>query len=171
MKDTPGEKYYYNSANPLILAMIIEETTGKKFTEYFEEKIWSRFGAEYDASWNYDSEEHGMAKAFCCINASARDFARFGSLYLNKGKANEQTIIPSDWVDHTLNIHNDSRDLEDYPYTYYWRVLENGQAFAKGILGQYIFLDPSKNLVIVRFGSKQGGVSWSKLGSELAKQF
>ena len=167
----PGTKYHYNSANPLILAMIIEKTTGKKFTDYFGEKLWSRIGTEYEASWNYDSRKHGMVKAFCCINASSRDFARFGRLYLNGGNWEGEQVIPADWVDHSMRIHNDSRDSEDYPYTYYWRVLENGRVFAKGILGQYIFLDPDKKIIIVRFGSKRGHVHWSKLIEAVADQY
>lgn len=167
----PGIEYYYNSANTLILAMVIEKVTGKKFTEYFQEKIWSKIGMEYPATWNYDSEKHGMVKAFCCLNASAIDFAKFGRLYLNNGSYNGEQILPEAWVDYSMKIHNESKDSEDYPYTYFWRVLENGAVFAKGILGQYIYLDPSKNLIIVRFGKKRGKVHWSALIEEIAKQY
>lgn len=168
---TPGTEYYYNSANTLILAMIIEEATGMKFTEYFTEKIWKPLGMDSAATWNYDSEKHGMVKAFCCLNATAHDFAKFGRLYLNHGEWNGKQVIPRDWVDYSMGIHNDSRDLENYPYTYYWRVLENGNVFAKGILGQYIYLDPSRNLIIIRFGKKRGNIHWSKLIEKIAEQY
>lgn len=168
---TPGTEYYYNSANTLILAMIIEKTTGKKFTEYFEEKIWSKLGMDHPATWNYDSEEHGMVKAFCCLNASAIDFAKFGRLYLNHGKWNGRQIISKAWVDYSMGIHNDSKDSEDYPYSYFWRVLENGSVFAKGILGQYIYLDPERDVIIVRFGTKRGNVHWSALIEEVSRQY
>jgi len=168
---TPGTEYYYNSANPLILAMIIEKTSGMRLAEYFEKKIWSKIGAEYPATWNYDSEKHGMVKAFCCINAAPRDFAKFARLYLNNGNWEGEQIIPEEWVKHSMSIHNDSRDSEDYPYNYFWRVLDNGAVFAKGILGQYIFLDPAKNIIIVRFGKKRGDVHWSALIEEVAGQY
>ena len=168
---TPGTVYHYNSANPLILAMIIEKVTGLKFTDYFAEKLWQKIGTEHDAAWSYDSEKHGMVKAFCCINATTRDFAKFGRLYLNGGKWEGEQVIPASWVDYSMQIHNDSRDSEDYPYTYYWRVLENGRVFAKGILGQYIFLDPEKNIIILRFGSKRGDIHWSKLIEAVADQY
>jgi len=171
IKNTPGSKYHYNSANPLILAMIIEKTTGKKFTEYFEEKIWSQLGMEHPATWNFDSEEHGMIKAFCCLNATAVDFAKLGRLYLNHGKWDGKQIVPEEWVKHSMVIHNDSRDSEEYPYTYFWRVLDNGSVFAKGILGQYIYIEPESNLIIVRFGIKRGKVHWSALIEEIAKQY
>lgn len=167
----PGSEYYYNSANTLILAMIIEQATGKKFTEYFEEKIWKKLGMESKATWNYDSEKHGMVKAFCCLNATAIDFAKFGRLYLNGGDWNGEQVIPKEWVEYTMGIHNDSRDLEEYPYTYFWRVLNNGSAFAKGILGQYIYIDPAKDLIIIRFGTKRGNVHWSALIEEIARQY
>ncbi|MEA3436956.1 MAG: serine hydrolase [Thermodesulfobacteriota bacterium] len=167
----PGTEYYYNSANTQILAMIIEKTTGMKFSDYFEEKIWSKLGMEYEASWNYDSKKHGMIKAFCCINASAIDFAKFGRLYLNHGNWNGAQVVPEDWVKHSMGSHNDSRDSEDYPFTYFWRVLDNGSVFAKGILGQYIYLDPSRDLIIVRFGKKRGNIHWSALIEEVAGQY
>lgn len=167
----PGSEYYYNSGNTLILAMIIEKTTGMKFAEYFEHKIWSRIGTAYPATWNYDSEKHGMVKAFCCLNATTLDFARFGRLYLHLGEWEGRQVVPKEWVEYSLGIHNDSRDSENYPYTYYWRVLDNGCVFAKGILGQYIYLDPSKNLVIVRFGNKRGKVHWSALIEAVGKQY
>jgi CubicO group peptidase (beta-lactamase class C family) len=171
INETPGSAYHYNSANPLILAMIIEKTSGMRFAQYFEQKIWSKIGAEYPATWSYDSEKHGMVKAFCCINATPRDFAKFGRLYLNKGKCNGEQVIPEEWVAKSFEIYNDSRDSEDYPYTYFWRVLDNGCVFAKGILGQYIYIDPSKDLIIVRFGKKRGGIHWSKLIEALGAQY
>lgn len=167
----PGSEYYYNSANTLILAMIIEASTGKKFTEYFSEKIWQPLGMKDTASWSYDSEKHGMVKAFCCLNALPIDFAKFGRLYLKHGEWNGKQVVPRDWVDYSMGIHNDSRDLEGYPYTYFWRVLDNGCVFAKGILGQYIYLDPAKDLIILRFGTKRGKIHWSALIEEIARQY
>ena len=167
----PGTEYYYNSANTLILAMIIQEATGKKFTDYFSEKIWQPLGMKSQATWSYDSEKHGMVKAFCCLNALPIDFAKFGRLYLNHGEWNGKQVIPRDWVDYSMGIHNDSKDLEGYPYTYFWRVLDNGCVFAKGILGQYIYLDPSKDLIIVRFGKKRGKLHWSAFIEEVGKQY
>jgi len=168
---TPGAEYHYCSANTEILAMIIERTTGKSFTAYFEEKIWSRLGMEFDATWNYDSEKHGMVKAFCCLNACPEDFAKFGRLYLNNGNWEGKQIVPEAWVKHSMSIHNDSRDSQNYPYSYFWRVLESGSVFGKGILGQYIYLNTARNLIIVKFGKKDAGINWPELFEEIAKQY
>ena len=103
-------------------------------------------------------------------NARVRDFAKFGRLYLNNGNWNGEQIVPEKWVKKSTSIINDSRDSQGYPYTYQWRVLENGAFFAKGILGQYIFVYPEKNLIFVRIGKKYGGVDWADLFLELSKQ-
>lgn len=125
---------------------------------------------ESEASWNVDSEEHETIKAFCCINAVARDFARFGLIYLHDGYWNNRQIVPAEWVKRSTSIINDSRDSQNYPYTYQWRVLENGAFFAKGILGQYILVYPEKELVFVRLGKSVGDLDWADLFISLSDQ-
>ena len=80
----PDLEYKYQSANTQILSMIIKKATGKKFHKYFEEKLWKPLQTKSIAKWNYDSKKHKNIKAFCCLNATAVDFAKFGRLYLNK---------------------------------------------------------------------------------------
>jgi CubicO group peptidase (beta-lactamase class C family) len=125
---------------------------------------------ESDASWSVDSYEHQVFKANCCINAIARDFAKFGRLYLNHGKWDSTQVIPKKWVERSTTIVNDSRDSQNYPYRYQWRVLEDGSFFAKGILGQYIIVIPEKNLVFVRMGKKAADVDWMAFCRELSAQ-
>src|SRR5690606_36250449 len=85
IKEEPGKTFEYMSLNTQLLALILETAVGKSPTEYLQEKIWAPLGMEYDASWSIDSKKHGTEKAFCCINATSRDFAKFGSLYLHEG--------------------------------------------------------------------------------------
>ena len=170
VKKKPGEKYEYQSGNTQILAEVIENTSGKKLSEYLEEKIWKPIGAEYDASWNYDSKKSGTIKAFCCLNARARDFAKFGRLYLRKGNWQGKQIIPADWMKKSTSIINDSKDSQNYSYTYHWRVMKNGCFFAKGLLGQYIYVDPQRNLIFLRFGTSYAKIDWADLFSRLTKQ-
>ncbi len=170
IKEPPDLYYDYISVNTQLLAFILERATGSKLSEYLQEKIWKHAGMEYDASWNYDSRKHQNIKAFCCINARPRDFAKFGLLYLHKGQLNGKQIIPVDWVERSTTIMNDSRDSQNYPYTYCWRVKEDGAFFAKGILGQYIYVYPKKQLVILRFGKKAGETNWADLIEKLSDQ-
>lgn len=165
----PDETYNYISVNSLLLAIIVERATGTQLNEYLTEKIWQPLGMEFDATWSTDKKNNGQIKAFCCINGRARDFAKFGRLYLNNGNRDGQQVVPEDWVKTSLSITNDSRDSQGYPYHYQWRVMEDGSAFAKGVLGQYIFINPVKNIIIVRMGKKSDGVIWAEIFSELAQ--
>lgn len=170
IKEPPGLHYDYVSCNPQIMALILEKATGMSLPEYLQKKIWEPAGMEYDASWNLDSEKHKTVKAFCCLNGKARDFARFGRLYLNKGKIGDRQVIPEDWVIRSTSIMNSSRDSQGYPYTYFWRVLENGSIFAKGILGQYLYVNREKNLIILRFGTGYGDIDWVQVFEKIADQ-
>jgi CubicO group peptidase (beta-lactamase class C family) len=168
-KELSGRRYDYVSVNALLLSLIVEKATRMKINKYLEQKIWQPIGMESDASWSIDSEKNQTIKAFCCINAVTRDFARFGRLYLKKGNWQGRQIISEEWVTRSTSIINDSRDSQGYPYTYQWRVLENGAFFAKGILGQYIFVYPEKNLVFVRMGKDYADIDWADLCVELSK--
>ncbi len=169
IKDSADRFYNYQSANTQLLAMALERATGKPLSAYLEEKIWQPAGAEYPASWSIDSRSDKQIKAFCCINARAVDFAKFGQLFLDRGMKGNDTIIPLSWVSESLTIQTDSRDSGGFPYAYHWRVTEEGDFFAKGILGQYIYGCPAKNIVIVRFGKKAGKLSWPKFFREICR--
>jgi CubicO group peptidase (beta-lactamase class C family) len=166
-KGNPGQEYSYQSANTQILSMIIEKQSGKTIVEYLQEKIWNRAGMQNDATWNMDSKQHKNTKAFCCINATARDFASFGRLYLYDGTFNSKQIIPENWITETLENPTDSKDSQNYPYHFHWRVVNKDVLFAKGILGQYIYIDRKNKLMILRFGKTSKKLNWVKLFQEL----
>jgi CubicO group peptidase (beta-lactamase class C family) len=167
---TPGSLYEYASGNVQILAMVLEKATGKRLSEYFEEKIWKPIGASHPATWSLDSKRNREVKAFCCINAVPQDFVLFGQLYLNKGIAGGNEVVPASWIEKTLTLRNDSRDSQGYPYTYLWRVTANGSFFAKGILGQFIFVCPKKQVVILRMGESAGNLDWPEFFRQITDQ-
>ena len=167
-KRAPDESYNYISINTQLLGWAIENATGKKLAEYLEEKIWQPLGMEYDASWSLDSRRHQTAKAFCCINARARDFAKFGRLYLNKGRWEGQQIIPEEWVERSTDFTLGQNSF----YRYQW--WKRGNAFpkdfyAQGILGQFIYVNPEENLIAVRLG-KRPGANWIPIFQSIAKK-
>ncbi len=170
VEEPPDIHYNYISVNTLLLSLIVERATKTKLNLYCQQKLWKPLEMEFDASWSIDSEKNQTIKSFCCINARARDFAKFGRLYLNNGNWNGTQIVPEEWVKTSRSILNDSKDSQGYPYTYQWRVLENGCFFAKGVLGQYLFINPNKNLVFVRMGKNYADVDWADLFIELSKQ-
>jgi CubicO group peptidase (beta-lactamase class C family) len=170
IKEPPDRTYDYISVNALLLSLIVERATGKSIDGYLEQKIWQPIGMEYDGSWSVDSKKNLTVKSFCCINSVARDFARFGRLYLKKGNWDGKQVISEKWIERSTTIINDSRDSQGYPFTYLWRVLNNGAFFAKGILGQYIIVYPAKNLVFVRMGKHYGDVDWVDFCMALASE-
>jgi CubicO group peptidase (beta-lactamase class C family) len=151
----PGKKFIYQSGNSALLGYIITLATGEKLSDYASEKLWQPLGAEQPAYWSLDHKE-GMEKAYCCFNSNARDFARFGQLYLDSGKWNGKQIVPQNYV-----IASTHPALSEH-YGYNWWILTcNGYSipYCRGILGQYIFVIPGRNMVVVRLGKRRGPVN------------
>lgn len=111
------QKFQYKSVNTQLLALIVENAVQKPIVKYLEEKIWKPLGMEYDASWSIDSKKHQTIKAFCCLNARARDFAKLGRLYLNKGNWNGTQIVSEKWVKQSTTFDKVKNSLR---YSYQW---------------------------------------------------
>ena len=162
--EQPGTTFVYNNYNPLLLGLIIERATGRSVTAYLQEKIWDPIGMEYGGSWSLDSEESGFEKMESGINARPVDFAKFGRLYLNGGNWNGTQVVPAGWVTASTQ---DNGLIKDAPifYGYMWwgkKCHPNGQDFlAMGNYGQYIYVSPVKNLIIVRNGEDYGVSEWA----------
>ncbi len=159
-KEQPGVKFDYITANPQLLSMILKKVTGMPLAEYASEKLWKPLGAEHIASWSLD-KEGGDEKAYCCFNSNARDFARIGQLILNKGKWNGRKIISKEYVEKALTpasnlVNEEGQHVDFYGYQWWLSNYKDLQiSYARGILGQYIIVIPSKNIVIVRLGHKR----------------
>src|SRR5437764_7928833 len=87
----------YSEADIQVLGFVLEAAVGKSVSEYLAEKLWKPLGMESPALWALD-REGGSEKAFCCISARARDFVRFGRLYLDGGRWNGEQIVPAAWA-------------------------------------------------------------------------
>lgn len=169
LKRTPGEKFEYVSGNTQLLGSVLQSTLKEKtITQYFQEKIWTPLEMEYDASWSIDKKNNGTEKTFCCINARARDFAKIGRLYLNKGNWNGKQIVSKKWVEESTKIDTTEGSDESYQYQW-WLPTKTGEFMAEGILGQYIYVNPMKNIIIVRMGKNYGNVDWESLFKTIAK--
>ena len=169
LKRTPGEKFEYVSGNTQLLGSVLQSALKEKtITQYFQQKLWTPLEMEYDAPWSIDKKSDGTEKTFCCINARARDFAKIGRLYLNKGNWNGKQIVSKKWVEESTKIDVTEGSDEGYQYQW-WLPSVNGGFMAEGILGQFIYVNPSKNIIIVRMGKNYGNVNWSDLFSLLAK--
>ena len=150
----PGKEFLYLSGNSLLLGYIVTIATGKTLSDYASEKLWIPLGAEHPAYWSLD-HEGGMEKSYCCFNSNARDFARLGQLYLDSGKWAGKQLAPKEYV-----LASMKPALSEH-YGYNWWILNcdgHNVPYCRGILGQYIFVIPDKNMVVVRLGKKRGQV-------------
>lgn len=155
MIHTPGTLHRYKSGDTQLLGLIVEKVTGKSLAAYAAEKFWQPLGAEHPALWSNDYPG-GAVKAYCCFNSNARDFARIGKLMLDSGKINGVPVIDSSYFANSIKacgIKDDKGLACDY-YGYQWWLdpLHPGVFYARGILGQFIIVIPSKQMVIVRLG-------------------
>lgn len=173
-RDTKGKKKFaYKSGNTQLLGSILEAAIQKNYPEksisaYLQEKLWQPLGMEFAATWSLDSRKHKMEKTFCCLNACARDYAKIGQLYLQKGQWQGQQILPKSWVETSTKL--DETDGAAWFYQYqWWLPTKDGDFYARGVLGQYIYVNPAKNLVIVRLGKGLGGLNWGAFFADLAK--
>lgn len=167
---TPGTHNAYSSGDTQILGLVLERALkGKTITAYLEEKIWKPMGMEYDATWSLDRKDNGLEKTFCCLNARARDFAKLGSLYLNKGNWNGKQIVSSAWVD--VSTTPDLLEGGVINYKYQWWLQPDGSYMAQGTLGQYIYVNPAKKLIIVRLGENYGNADWHRIFESLAANY
>jgi CubicO group peptidase (beta-lactamase class C family) len=154
----PGTYHSYKSGDTELLGLILEKVTGKSLSSYAAEKLWQPLGAEHPALWSTDHKE-GNEKAFCCFNSNARDFARIGQMMLDSGRWKGNAIIDPAYYSQSIspcNIPDEKNVACDY-YGYQWWIATHypGVFYARGILGQYIIVIPSKKMVIVRLGHKR----------------
>lgn len=145
-----GEKWVYKTGETNLIGVLVSAATRKPLSEYLSEKIWASYGMEQDASWLLGSTDHEISG--CCIQASTRDFARFGQFMLNGAKANGQSILPAGWIAKaTVKQADIGRARKGYGYQ--WWTFDDGSYAAQGIFGQGIFIDPGRRLVIASNGN------------------
>ena len=175
----PDTEFLYNNYNPLLLGLVIERASGMSVSAYLEENIWKPMGAEFDAGWSLDSEVDAFEKMESGLNARAIDFARFGCMYRDGGVLDGKQIISKEWIEDSFADHHADR-TDFYKdafgqkiknaekggwYSYFWYGLKRegfGQNdfFAAGNKSQIIYVSPEADLVIVRFGEKDGIDFW-----------
>lgn len=152
--DEPGKSYKYSSGDTQLLAMVIEKATGKKLYDYLTESFWMPLGSENQTLWQVDSESHDLVKAYCCIASNAKDFARFGKLYKDHGKWNGKQVLDSTFIAKSLT----PRFPESPQYGYGWWLQKRADKsffMMRGHLGQYVIVEPTDNVIIIRLGHQK----------------
>jgi len=178
VKWRPGSHYLYGSVNIQLLWDALHRRLGSEsVAHYFERQLWQPLGAEQTASWSLDSESSGIEKFAGGFNATARDHARLGLLFLHGGSLNGREILPRAWVEQALTpdpiagwVHTTDGWVRRGMYQ--WFLTRDGRGyFAKGYNGQYVFVVPARHAVFVRFGEGYAGVDWPALFLRLADTF
>ncbi|MEG1615401.1 MAG: serine hydrolase [Bacteroidales bacterium] len=156
----PGEKVLYQSGVTQLLGFIVERATGETLSDYASQKLWTPIQAEQSALWSLDHKD-GAEKAYCCFNSNARDFARFGQLVLNRGKWNGIRVVPARYLEAATHPADDLISQYDslpnrlYGYQFWIYEYKGMQIpFMRGMLGQYVFVIPEWNAVVVRLGER-----------------
>ncbi|WP_374282082.1 serine hydrolase domain-containing protein [Novosphingobium sp.] len=155
----PGAVWHYNTGETNLIGVLVSSATGKKLSEYLQEKVWQPAGMEAKATWLEGKTGHEIAG--CCLQAATRDFARFGLFVLSGGQAGGKQIVPADWFAQATTKQKDiGRPGKGYGYQ--WWTYDDGSVAAQGIFGQGIFIDPKRKLVIA------SNADWSRasLGPE-----
>ena len=158
----PGTLQHYVSIDTQVLGTTLVRATGRSLADYTSEKLWKPVGMEQDAYWMVDGS--GMEMAFGGFNASLRDFARLGRLYLNGGRWEGKQIVPAAWV--KASITPDAPHLMTGPkpgsdntmgYGYQWWLPadSDGDFMALGVYNQMIMVDPKHRLVIAKHSANR----------------
>ena len=163
----PGEEFLYNNYNPLLLGIVLERATGMTVAEYLETRLWQPMGAEASGSWSLDSEDSSFEKMESGINGRAMDFARFGWLFAHEGRNQDHQVVPEQWIRDATRLDTKTDPAEEYQY-FWWVDPERETFYARGNHGQYIYVDPREDIVLVRMGREYGYDDWHGLLAELS---
>lgn len=162
-----GGPFFYCSPNSDVLGLVVERASGLRFPDLLSQKLWQPLGAKSNARVTVDRE--GTARAGGGLFLTARDFARLGELIRSGGQIDGRQIIPSDWVEDTTTggsreawtTGNFAPWLPSGSYRNQWYQAggDDGVFFALGIHGQWLFVNPRSEVVIVKFSSQPDPVN------------
>ena len=151
LESPPGTVFEYSSGDTLLLSGILGKVTGKRAGDYAQEKLFGRLSIKNAEWWRAKT---GETLTYCCLDMSSRDFARMGLLYMQRGKWEGEQIVPEAWVDASLTS---APTYEGYGYQWWLdgkvdADLPPDLFMANGHDGQFIYVIPSLELVVVRNG-------------------
>lgn len=143
----PGTFQQYLNINVQLLGLILHRATGMTPAEYLSTRVWQPLGMCSDALWTTDRKGHELT--FCCMGATALDYAKFGRLYLNEGMWDGRRIVPREWV--KRSVARDTTEGSSFNYSRLWHLGDaaHGDFMADGMYKQHIYVDPVKRIIIV----------------------
>jgi len=156
----PGTVNNYSTGETQIAGEALHTAINRPLADYLSERIWSKYGMEADANW-WLASPGGREMAGSGFSARLRDYGRFGLFILGGGVAQGEQVLPAGWTTEagTPKVLKDGKPLA---YGYFWwpawptkaNPNPHGAFAAIGIFGQYIYIDPQEQLVIVAWGAR-----------------
>ena len=161
--------WVYSNCDTMVLGEILFKATGQDLQTYADTHLFSKIGM--DAHWWRDNtpsaQVDGNYLTYCCLDATPRDFAKFGQLLLNNGVWDGEQVVPASYIEQIKNIVVDSTLTAQLnaPFSYglkFWTIIPSAQSdgsyfppanaiyAANGFDGQYIMIDFEKNMLVVR---------------------
>lgn len=146
----PGTDWYYSDGDAETFSRILKMATGMEAGQYAQQQLFGPIGLKAD-EWTTD--KLGQTMTWCCIHSSARDFARFGYLFLRNGRWGDKQVVPEDWV----NESTQPSRMENTSYGYFWWLLDfpdvpRDMYAAMGFGTKRTYVIPSLDIVAVRLG-------------------
>jgi len=150
MQFTPGSASEYSSLDTQLLGLALARVTGSNLADLMARDIWQPIGAEQPATWSLDRAD-GTEKAFCCVNATARDFARVGQMLAEQGSVAGKQVVSRAWVARIATPVTEFSDGWGFSAQWWHRSANDGEDYSSmGLYGQYIYVHPSERVVIVK---------------------
>ncbi len=161
-----GSQHVYNASHTEALAWIVTRVAGKPWHEVLSDRIWTKIGAEQDATVAVDDLGNGFATAG--LNVTLRDLARFGLMLQREGNVRGNQVVSPGWIETTWRGDDEVRaawlqstEKKRKPFTQFYknqfRVLDGdkGEFYASGHQGQKLYIDVSRELVVVLFSTQR----------------
>ena len=158
-----GLERSYASSDALVLGLVVSRAVGHSAATFLEQALWVPAGMASDAAWNIDLDDNALAHAF--LNATLRDYARFGRLILHGGARDGAQVVPAAWIHDTL-CATDAPRVDtgaepfgaDFDLGYHWWLPDpsEDEAVAIGIYGQYLYVHRELGVVIVKTSTDAG---------------
>ena len=145
MSEEPGTRFEYCNGASFLLSAIIQETTGMNALAFANEHLFGPLGIT-NVEWS--SSPQGITIGWSDLHLMPHDMAKIGYLYLNEGMWDGEQVVSAEWVKASTREHISAGTLED-GYGYQWWVDDAGFYMALGYAGQFIFVIPDKDMVVV----------------------
>ncbi len=165
----PGERFVYSTGDPMLLTKVIQKATGMTAFEYAKQNLFEPLNI---TSVDWDQDVDGYTSTAWGLHTTVRDYAKFGYLFLNKGRWENRRIVSEAWVEKSTRTDTSVSMWAGYgylwhvnlPYRLKWNrspisldAIPRDGYMAEGVMGQSIVIIPSRDLVVVRVANETAG--------------